>query len=69
MPTMTIPRFPFLINQVDQDVGGVQGWLVSLSNTTAGLTQVWMRPLSDGTTAVAMVNAGSVPQYMAVSLA
>jgi hypothetical protein len=43
--------------------------MVSAVNTTAGITQVWMRPLSDGTIAVTFVNAATVAQYISVSFA
>jgi alpha-galactosidase len=40
---------------IDQDAAGVQGTLVS----TAGEAQVWVKPLSDGSRAVALLNRGS----------
>jgi len=42
---------------IDQDPAGVQGWLVN--NTTIGNTQVWERPLADGSVAVALLNRGT----------
>lgn len=40
---------------IDQDPAGVQGTLLS----TAGNGQVWVKPLSDGSRAVALLNRGS----------
>ncbi len=40
---------------IDQDPGGVQGTLLS----TAGNGQVWVKPLIDGSRAVALLNRGS----------
>jgi hypothetical protein len=42
---------------VDQDPAGVQGTLIA----TAGAGQVWVKPLSDGSRAVALLNRGSSP--------
>ncbi|TMK25180.1 MAG: alpha-galactosidase [Actinobacteria bacterium] len=42
---------------IDQDPAGVQGTLVSSS----GQGQVWVRPLADGSRAVALLNRGSSP--------
>jgi len=42
---------------IDQDPLGVQGWL--LSHSRSG--QVWIKPLADGDTAVALLNRGSAP--------
>ncbi|MHB1468619.1 MAG: glycoside hydrolase family 27 protein [Solirubrobacteraceae bacterium] len=48
---------------VDQDPGGVQGTLVSAS----GEAQVWSRPLSDGSFAVALFNRGKGSTPIATS--
>ena len=42
---------------VDQDPAGVQGWLVP--GSVSGAAEVWTRPLSDGSYAVALLNRGS----------
>src|SRR5439155_25043933 len=42
---------------IDQDPAGVQGTLLSLS----GAGQAWVKPLSDGSRAVALLNRGSTP--------
>ena len=42
---------------VDQDPAGVQGTLLASS----GQGQVWVKPLSDGSRAVALLNRGSTP--------
>src|SRR5207244_2133901 len=42
---------------IDQDPAGVQGTLLSSS----GAGQVWVKPLSDGSRAVALLNRGSTP--------
>jgi alpha-galactosidase len=42
---------------VDQDPGGAQGTLLS----TDGEGQVWVKPLSDGSKAIALLNRGSTP--------
>jgi alpha-galactosidase len=41
--------------QIDQDPAGIQGTLLS----TSGNGQVWVKPLSDGSRAVALLNRGS----------
>ena len=41
---------------IDQDPAGVQGTLVP--NSTIGNSQVWIKPLSDGSFAVALLNRG-----------
>ena len=41
---------------IDQDPAGVQGTLVG--NSTIGNSQVWIKPLSDGSFAVALLNRG-----------
>jgi alpha-galactosidase len=48
---------------IDQDPLGVQGTL--LSSSAAG--QVWVRPLSGGARAVALLNRGSTPVRIATS--
>ena len=48
---------------VDQDPAGVQGTLIS----TAGAGQVWVKPLSDGSRAVALLNRGSSPVQIRTS--
>jgi alpha-galactosidase len=48
---------------VDQDPAGVQGTLVSSS----GAGQVWVKPLSDGSRAVALLNRGSSPLVIRTS--
>jgi alpha-galactosidase len=50
---------------VDQDRGGIQGTL--LSSTGGG--QVWVKPLSDGSDAVALLNRGPSPLTIATSAA
>jgi alpha-galactosidase len=42
---------------IDQDAAGAQGTLLSAS----GAGEVWVKPLSDGTRAVALLNRGSTP--------
>jgi alpha-galactosidase len=42
---------------IDQDPAGVQGTLLASS----GQGQVWVKPLSDGSRAVALLNRGSTP--------
>src|SRR2546421_4878796 len=46
---------------IDQDPAGVQGTLLASS----GEAQVWVRPLSDGSRAVALLNRGSSARTMA----
>jgi alpha-galactosidase len=48
---------------VDQDPAGVQGTLVA----TSGAGQVWVKPLSDGSRAVALLNRGSSPRVLRTS--
>jgi alpha-galactosidase len=48
---------------IDQDPAGVQGTLLSSS----GQGQVWVKPLSDGTRAVALLNRGSTPMRVSTS--
>jgi alpha-galactosidase len=48
---------------IDQDPAGVQGTLVASS----GDGQVWARPLSDGSRAVALLNRGDVPLAISAS--
>jgi alpha-galactosidase len=48
---------------IDQDPAGVQGTLVSSS----GQGQVWVKPLSDGARAVALLNRGPAPVRIATS--
>jgi alpha-galactosidase len=48
---------------VDQDPAGVQGTLIA----TAGAGQVWVKPLSDGSRAVALLNRGSSPLVIRTS--
>jgi len=48
---------------IDQDPGGVQGTLVA----SAGSAEVWVKPLSDGSRAVALLNRGSTPVHIAAS--
>jgi alpha-galactosidase len=48
---------------VDQDPAGVQGTLLS----TSGNGQVWVKPLSDGSRAVALLNRGSSTTYITTS--
>ena len=43
------------VTAIDQDPGGVQGTLLS----TSGNGQVWVKPLIDGSRAVALLNRGS----------
>jgi alpha-galactosidase len=50
---------------VDQDPAGVQGTLLS----SAGAGQVWVRPLVDGSRAVALLNRGSSPVRIRTSAA
>jgi len=42
---------------IDQDPAGVQGTLIA----STGAGQVWVKPLSDGSRAVALLNRGSTP--------
>jgi len=42
---------------IDQDPAGVQGTLAA----SAGFAEVWVKPLSDGSRAVALLNRGSTP--------
>jgi alpha-galactosidase len=48
---------------IDQDPAGVQATLVASS----GAAQVWARPLSDGSRAVALLNRGDVPLAIAAT--
>jgi alpha-galactosidase len=48
---------------IDQDPAGVQGTLVSSS----GEGQVWVKPLSDGSRAVALLNRGARASRIATS--
>jgi len=48
---------------IDQDPAGLQARLLS----TSGETQVWVKPLSDGSRAVALLNRGSRPLRIATS--
>jgi alpha-galactosidase len=48
---------------IDQDPAGVQGRLLSSS----GSTQVWVKPLADGSRAVALLNRGSRPARIQTS--
>jgi alpha-galactosidase len=50
---------------IDQDPAGVQGTLLSSS----GEGQVWVKPLSDGSRAVALLNRGSGPLTISTSAA
>jgi alpha-galactosidase len=48
---------------IDQDPAGVQGTLLS----TSGNGQVWVKPLSDGSRAVALLNRGSSATFITTS--
>jgi alpha-galactosidase len=48
---------------IDQDPAGVQGTLLS----TSGSAQVWVKPLIDGSRAVALLNRGSSPTHIETS--
>jgi len=48
---------------IDQDPAGVQGRLLS----TSGNAQVWVKPLSDGSRAIALLNRGSTPLQIRTS--
>ncbi len=48
---------------IDQDPAGVQGTLVA----SAGEAEVWVKPLSDGSRAVALLNRGSAPVRIAAT--
>ena len=48
---------------IDQDPAGAQGTLLSAS----GAGEVWVKPLSDGTRAVALLNRGSTPTRITTS--
>ncbi len=48
---------------VDQDQAGIQGTLLS----TSGNGQVWVKPLSDGSRAVALLNRGSSATFITTS--
>jgi hypothetical protein len=50
---------------VDQDAAGVQGTLVA----AAGSGEVWVRPLADGSRAVALLNRGPSPMTIAATAA
>ena len=50
---------------IDQDPAGVQGTLLS----TSGERQVWVKPLSDGSRAVALLNRGSARARISTSAA
>jgi hypothetical protein len=50
---------------IDQDPAGVQGTLVS----SVGDGQVWVKPLADGSRAVALLNRGSTPLRIETSAA
>jgi alpha-galactosidase len=50
---------------VDQDPAGVQGTLLSTSSSGNG--QVWVKPLSDGSRAVALLNRGSSATFITTS--
>jgi alpha-galactosidase len=50
---------------IDQDAAGVQGTLLS----SAGAGQVWVRPLADGSRAVALLNRGSTSARIGTSAA
>jgi len=48
---------------IDQDPAGIQGTLLS----TSGNGQVWVKPLSDGSRAVALLNRGSSATFITTS--
>ncbi len=48
---------------IDQDPAGVQGTLVA----SAGEAEVWVKPLSDGSRAVALLNRGNTPVRIAAT--
>ena len=50
---------------VDQDSLGVQGTLITQRN---GLLQVWMKPLADGSRAVALLNRSEQPAEIGIGL-
>lgn len=50
---------------IDQDPAGVQGTLVA----SGGQGQVWVKPLSDGSRAIALLNRGSAPLPIVTSAA
>jgi alpha-galactosidase len=50
---------------IDQDPSGVQGRLIGAS----GAGEVWVKPLGDGSRAVALLNRGSAPLTIATSAA
>ncbi len=50
---------------VDQDSLGVQGTLIQQQN---GLLQVWMKPLADGSRAVALLNRSGAPAEFGITL-
>jgi alpha-galactosidase len=50
---------------VDQDPAGIQGTL--LSTSSAGEGQVWVKPLADGSRAVALLNRGSGATFITTS--
>ena len=50
---------------IDQDPAGVQGTLVA----SAGNAEVWVKPLSDGSRAVALLNRGPAPLQIGASAA
>jgi alpha-galactosidase len=50
---------------VDQDPAGIQGTLLSTSSSGNG--QVWVKPLADGSRAVALLNRGSSASFITTS--
>ena len=67
--TMPLPTREMVTNPeviaIDQDRLGIQGWLAG----RAGEADVWVRPLSNGDRAVALLNRGLVPASASVSAA
>jgi alpha-galactosidase len=53
--------------RVDQDWGGQQGAL--LHSDTVSHTQVWVKPMHDGSRAVVLLNRGTTPTTITVAAA
>jgi alpha-galactosidase len=49
---------------IDQDRAGIQGWLIERRRTV----DVWMKPLADGSRAIALLNRGNAPASISVPI-
>jgi alpha-galactosidase len=71
MLTMSRASFATVSNSqviaIDQDPAGVQGTLVP--NSSIGNSQVWIKPLSDGSFAVALLNRGQPAMQISTTAA